>query len=60
VQQLEGPLNAVQVLAINLGKNKETEDAAEDFCKGVKQLAPLADMLVINISSPNTPGAFPQ
>lgn len=46
------------MLAINLGKNKETEDASADFCKGVEQLAPLADVLVINISSPNTPGVF--
>lgn len=30
--------------------------AAADYCVGVKQLAPLADYLVINISSPNTPG----
>ena len=47
----------MQVLAVNLGKNKETEDAAADFCRGVRQLSPLADVLVINVSSPNTPGA---
>lgn len=38
VQQLAEQLNWVQVLAINFGTNKETEDAAEDTCKGPKPL----------------------
>ena len=50
----------VQVLAVNLGKNKETEDAAADFCAGVQGPGVFADILVINISSPNTPGAHPR
>jgi dihydroorotate dehydrogenase len=44
------------VLGINLGKNKLSEDAAKDYAIGVQELGPLADYLVINISSPNTPG----
>ena len=44
------------VLGVNLGKNKATVDAAEDFAHGLKELGPLADYLVINVSSPNTPG----
>lgn len=44
------------VLGINLGKNKTSEDAAADYSIGVRKLGPLADYLVINISSPNTPG----
>ena len=44
------------VLGINLGKNKTSEDAAADYSVGVRKLGPLADYLVINISSPNTPG----
>ena len=43
-------------LGVNLGKNKESEDAAEDYALGARRLAPLADYLVINVSSPNTPG----
>ncbi|KAM9302350.1 dihydroorotate dehydrogenase (quinone), mitochondrial [Gastrophryne carolinensis] len=43
-------------LGINLGKNKASEDAAADYTKGVQQLGALADYLVINVSSPNTPG----
>ncbi|MBL8669413.1 MAG: quinone-dependent dihydroorotate dehydrogenase [Alphaproteobacteria bacterium] len=44
------------VLGINIGKNKETEDAGADFALCAVRLAPLADYLVVNVSSPNTPG----
>ena len=44
------------ILGINLGKNKSSQDAVDDYVQGVKILGPFADYLVINISSPNTPG----
>jgi dihydroorotate dehydrogenase len=44
------------IVGANLGKNKTTEDAAADYEIGVRRMAPLADYLVINVSSPNTPG----
>lgn len=44
-----------KMLAINLGKNK-TGDEVEDYIKGVQNFGPYADALVINVSSPNTPG----
>ena len=44
------------VVSINLGKNKTTENAVDDYVKGVLKLGELADVLVINVSSPNTPG----
>lgn len=46
------------VLGINLGKSKVTplERAPEDYAESAARLAPLADYLVINVSSPNTPG----
>jgi dihydroorotate dehydrogenase len=44
------------VLGVNLGKNKESADAAEDYAAGAAALARFADYLVINVSSPNTPG----
>jgi len=44
------------ILGANLGKNKDSADAAADYVLGVKALAPLADYLVVNVSSPNTPG----
>jgi len=44
------------ILGINIGKNKLSQDAVADYLKGVELFAHLADYLVINISSPNTPG----
>ena len=44
------------IVGVNLGKNKLTEDAAADYEIGARHFASLADYLVINVSSPNTPG----
>jgi len=46
------------VLGINIGKSKVTplEDAIEDYLQSTDLLAPFAAYLVINVSSPNTPG----
>lgn len=44
------------LVGVNLGKNKDTEDPADDYVQGAKTFADLADFLVINVSSPNTPG----
>ncbi|GAA2747380.1 MULTISPECIES: quinone-dependent dihydroorotate dehydrogenase [Kitasatospora] len=46
------------VIGVNIGKTKvvpETE-ATADYLKSAKALAPYADYLVVNVSSPNTPG----
>jgi dihydroorotate dehydrogenase len=45
-------------VGVNVGKNKATpnEDAASDYLACIERLHPLADYLVVNISSPNTPG----
>ena len=43
-------------LGVNLGKNKDSVDAAEDYVQGVRWLGEFADYLVVNVSSPNTPG----
>jgi dihydroorotate dehydrogenase len=44
------------VVGINLGKNKTSDTALEDYKILIHQLGPYADYLVINVSSPNTPG----
>jgi len=44
------------VIGVNLGRNKDSADAGADYLAGLRALAPLADYLVINVSSPNTPG----
>jgi dihydroorotate dehydrogenase len=43
-------------LGVNLGKNKHSADAAADYAAGAALFAPFADYLVVNVSSPNTPG----
>ena len=50
----EGP-----VIGINIGANKDATAAGRgiaDYVTGVTCMAPLADYLTVNISSPNTPG----
>lgn len=46
------------LLGVNIGKNKDTpnEKADEDYLKCFHMVAPYADYITINISSPNTPG----
>lgn len=46
------------VLGINIGKSKVTpvESAESDYAESARQLGALADYLVVNVSSPNTPG----
>jgi dihydroorotate dehydrogenase len=44
------------VIGVNLGKNRDTRDAAADYAEGIRRTARLADYLVVNISSPNTQG----
>jgi len=46
----------VGVVGVNLGKNRDSEDAAADYLEGVRRVGALADYFVINVSSPNTPG----
>jgi len=45
-----------KLLGVNLGKNKTSDDAAADYCAGVRSLGRSAGYLVVNVSSPNTPG----
>ncbi|MCP2637109.1 quinone-dependent dihydroorotate dehydrogenase [Microbacterium sp. HD4P20] len=46
------------VLGVNIGKSRvvEVADATADYVRSASLLAPLADYLVVNVSSPNTPG----
>lgn len=50
------PAGSPCVLGINLGKNKETVDAAADYEAAMATLGGAADYIVVNVSSPNTPG----
>ena len=44
------------VLGINIGANKDSADRVADYRAGFRAVAPLADYVTVNISSPNTPG----
>jgi dihydroorotate dehydrogenase len=48
----------VPVIGVNIGKSRvvDVTDAVGDYVTSTKILAPLADYLVVNVSSPNTPG----
>lgn len=44
------------VFGSNIGKNKDTEDPAEDYVKSLHEVYNLTHYITVNISSPNTPG----
>ncbi len=57
-QLLPKPGERAAIIGLNLGKSKVTslEEAPDDYASSLQVLAPLADYVVINVSSPNTPG----
>ena len=44
------------ILGINIGTNKDSSDRIADYRAAFARLAPFADYVTINVSSPNTPG----
>jgi len=46
------------IVGVNIGKTKivAVDDAIDDYLESTRLLAPHADYLVVNVSSPNTPG----
>lgn len=44
------------IVGINIGKNKDTENALDDYLLLLRELGALADYVTVNISSPNTVG----
>ena len=58
---LERRDRSLGVVGVNIGANKDSDanrpgGRIADYATGVRRMAPLADYLTINISSPNTPG----
>jgi dihydroorotate dehydrogenase len=43
-------------LVINIGANKDSADRIADYAAGLEAVAPVADLVTVNVSSPNTPG----
>lgn len=52
------PSTTGPVIGVNVGKSRKASlaEAAQDYRATVRRVAPFADYLVINVSSPNTPG----
>jgi dihydroorotate dehydrogenase len=44
------------LVGVNIGKTRLATDELDDYARSAEALAPLADYLVVNVSSPNTPG----
>ncbi|HJW41714.1 MAG TPA: quinone-dependent dihydroorotate dehydrogenase [Rhizomicrobium sp.] len=44
------------IVGINIGANKDSVDRFADYAAAFERLAPLADYVAVNVSSPNTPG----
>ncbi|MCT9934107.1 quinone-dependent dihydroorotate dehydrogenase [Planotetraspora sp. A-T 1434] len=57
-RRLRKPRGVPVVVGVNIGKTKVVPEAeaVQDYVAGARQLAPFADYLVVNVSSPNTPG----
>jgi dihydroorotate dehydrogenase len=55
-RRLAGPRRTV--VGVNIGKTKATAEAnaVQDYVRSAERLGPLADYVVVNVSSPNTPG----
>jgi dihydroorotate dehydrogenase len=56
--KLRAANKSLPIIGVNIGKSKVTpiEDAVTDYETSAKLLAPLADYIAVNVSSPNTPG----
>ncbi len=56
LQRLSGRAGRGGIIGVNIGANKDSVDRIADYVQGVRAMAPVADYLTVNISSPNTPG----
>ncbi len=58
VTRTRNDTNPAMRIALNFGPNKNTppERVAEDYAVLTRRLARFADLIVVNLSSPNTPG----
>ena len=45
-----------KIVGVNIGKNKNSSEAIDDYLIGLEELGDLASYITINISSPNTEG----
>lgn len=58
LEKLRRSSNRLPIIGVNIGKSRavEIENAAADYEASARLLSPYADYVVVNVSSPNTPG----
>lgn len=58
LKKLRANGDRLPIIGVNIGKSKITElgDAVSDYEYSAAKLAPFADYIAVNVSSPNTPG----
>jgi dihydroorotate dehydrogenase len=58
LEKLRSSGSTLPIIGVNIGKSKitELEDAVSDYEYSAEKLAPFADYIAVNVSSPNTPG----
>ncbi|CAN1504177.1 PyrD Dihydroorotate dehydrogenase [Microbacteriaceae bacterium] len=58
LEKLRSSGTTLPIIGVNIGKSKitELEDAVSDYQYSAEKLAPFADYIAVNVSSPNTPG----
>ena len=58
LEKLRSSGSSLPIIGVNIGKSKSTEleDAVSDYEYSAEKLAPFADYIAVNVSSPNTPG----
>jgi len=56
LQRLRARRGRPGIVGVNIGANKDSPDRIADYVTGTEAVAPLADYITVNISSPNTPG----
>ncbi len=56
ISKLKNTFTDNRIIGVNLGKNKNSRNAIDDYLLGIEQLGNLASYITINISSPNTDG----
>jgi dihydroorotate dehydrogenase len=56
LKRLAARASAGGIVGINVGANKDTPDRVADYVRLIERFAAVASYVVVNISSPNTPG----
>jgi dihydroorotate dehydrogenase len=56
LHRLQARAGARGILGVNIGANRDSHDPIADYVQGLSAFDAVASYLVINISSPNTPG----